>query len=69
MTYTVPGDGIDNDCDGRIDEEICEGDGLQNGKYFSSTYRRWVYISGFELFEEFEKEKYGNDKCKLDILT
>ncbi|XP_067936654.1 uncharacterized protein [Watersipora subatra] len=28
-TYSVPGDGIDNDCDGRIDEEICEGNQIQ----------------------------------------
>lgn len=32
-TYPVPGDGIDNDCDRKIDEEICEGDGLLLGKH------------------------------------
>lgn len=26
------GDGIDNDCDGRMDEEICDGDGYTAGK-------------------------------------
>ena len=25
LTRVVPGDGIDNDCDGRIDEEVKDG--------------------------------------------
>ena len=39
------GDGIDNDCDGRIDEELCNGRGLYFHnlfiKYFSNIF---IYI-------------------------
>ena len=38
-TASVPGDGIDNDCDNRIDEELCP-DG--NGGY--SFYFQYIYI-------------------------
>ena len=31
-TPTVTGDGIDNDCDGKIDEELCTPENRNKGK-------------------------------------
>ena len=31
-TVSERGDGIDNDCDGRIDEEICDGENALSGR-------------------------------------
>jgi hypothetical protein len=32
-TPTVEGDGIDNDCDGKIDEELCTPENKNKGKH------------------------------------
>ena len=35
-TPTVTGDGIDNDCDGKIDEELCHDNWRNTGGIFGS---------------------------------
>jgi len=37
-TVSVAGDGIDNDCDNKIDEELCTPDNNQKGIHINSMY-------------------------------
>ena len=41
--FAIP-DYVDNDCDGRVDEELCIGDYINTGTYITIIYQyRYLY--------------------------
>ena len=46
----MPGDGIDNDCDGKIDEEIKDGNDDDNDKLIDEDLQK--VLNDFKFFYE-----------------
>ena len=71
-TTPIPGDGIDNDCDGKIDEELCTAANNQKGKNTKAARQRRTSELLFSLTvhnpQSFEFQKVSSSPIKIILI-